>query len=443
MDAGPRSPDPTVDGGSAQKLRVCFVALHALPAIDPTLNRPVGGTETRAWTFARGLATAGLCDVSLIVRADKPRRTFHKEEVRIVPRADRLYSLYESVGRCVERSPSFPGLRLRRWEWPLLWKLPALAACRLWERGSRSEWRADPFYTRHPADLFCTFGVQANSARVIASAHASGRKAVLMIGSDGDLDERYRPGSDYVSSYGDIAEVCYQILQQADAIVAQTPAQQRILKERFGRECTVIPNPIDLAAWDARRMAPLPKEITGDLVRYVLWVGRAESLHKRPQMLVELARLCPEVDFLMILNPRDRQVEQHVRETCPSNVRIISQVPFDLMPAVFERAAVFVSTSALEGFPNVFLQAAASETPIATLEVGREFIEAADCGQCAEGDLARLAKFVKAIWSAPENAAPAGITGRAYVAAHHDLMAASEALLRVLSSTLSTPGEKA
>ncbi|MBX3436103.1 MAG: glycosyltransferase family 4 protein, partial [Planctomycetaceae bacterium] len=400
-------------------------------AIDPSCGRPVGGTETRAWTFARGLAETEGCDVSIVVRSEKTRPSFRQEGVEVIPRRDRLYSLYESVGRCIERSPRFPGVRLRRWEWPLLWRVPMLAACRLWEPPRRDNWRPDAFYQQLPADVYCTFGVQANSARVIASAHAAGRPAILMIGSDGDLDERYRPGSNYISQYGDVATVCYQILQQADAIVAQTTQQQQWIADRFGRDSTVIRNPMDLATWDHGRTQPVPDEIIGGLERYALWVGRAESLHKRPELLLQVASLCPAVRFLMILNPRDRWVEQFVRDQCPPNVRIVPFVPFDLMPAVFERATVFISTSALEGFPNVFLQAAASRVPIASLEVGGDFITAAECGFFACGDLRQLARYVQSEWDRGAGQERTSEAGRAYVAAEHGLEAQSGRLLEL------------
>src|SRR5690606_10689364 len=77
------TPGVMVDGQSPR--RVCMVALHALPAIDPSVARPVGGTETRAWTFARGLAQRECCDVSFVVRADRPREPFQQESVTIVP----------------------------------------------------------------------------------------------------------------------------------------------------------------------------------------------------------------------------------------------------------------------------------------------------------------------------------------------------------------------
>jgi glycosyltransferase involved in cell wall biosynthesis len=413
-----------------------MVALHALPAIDPTVAGPVGGTETRAWTFARGRARRDGCDVSFVVRADRQRPPFQQDGVTVIARRDRLYGLYEAVGKCVEKSARFPGVRLRKWEWPLLWQLPALAACRAFEGKRRDVWRRDAFYTGQPADLFVTFGVQANSARVIASAHAVSRPAVLMIGSDGDLDARYQPGSTYVSPYGDVAGVCYEILQRADAVVVQTHQQQQILRDRFRRESTVIANPIDLVRWDAQRNLALPPDVTCGFDRYALWVGRAESVHKRPELLLEVARLCPQVPFVMILNPRDRAVEQRVVRGRPDNVQVVSHVPVDQMPAVFAKAAVFVSTSALEGFPNVFLQAAASGVPIASLEVGEDFITAARCGICAHGELSRLAEYVNAAWADPR--AETAQRAREYVAAHHGLQSQAARLESVLRDVLAT-----
>lgn len=426
----------TASIATTHRLRVCIVALHALPAIDPGLNRPVGGTETRAWTFARGLVQTGQCDVSFFVRADRPRRGFLAAGVSVVPRVDRLYGLYESVGRCVERSPDFPKVRLRNWEWPLLWRVPLLAACRMVGAGTGSPWTPERCFMNHEADIFCTFGVQANSARVIASAQATGRPAVLMIGSDGDLDARYQAGSDYVSPYGDVAGVCHQILHRADEIVVQTPEQQRLLADRFGRTGPIIANPIDLAEWDRGRNAPVPEEITGGLNRYALWIGRAESLHKRPETLLEIARLCPAVDFLMIMNPRDRTVEKRVYDLRPPNVRIVPQVPFDLIPAVFNRSAVFVSTSALEGFPNVFLQAAASGVPIASLHVGDRFLQAAGCGECSQGDVPRLAAYIRSLWDRSPDLDHSATDARAYVAAEHGLSVQSVRLLEVLKSVV-------
>jgi len=216
--------------------------------------------------------------------------------------------------------------------------------------------------------------------------------------------------------------------------VAQTPAQAAMLQQRFGRSATVIRNPVDVAEWDARRTPPASLEETAGLERYVLWVGRAESVHKRPQVYLDVARRCPEISFLMIMNPRDPHLEAKIRRETPPNVRILSTVPFARMPAVFARAAAFVSTSSLEGFPNVFLQAALSRVPIASLEVGTEFLEHIGSGSFAQGDMDRLCDELRRYWNYGEE--PVRLeAAREIVTREHGLTETTAALADVLRST--------
>src|SRR5690606_29952645 len=107
------------------------------------------------------------------------------------------------------------------------------------------------------------------------------------------------------SVYRDRAEVCHWTLMQADRVLCQTDNQRAMLHERFHRDGTVIHNPIDLDDWDQRFERTPDETETAGLSRYALWVGRADAEHKRPQVLLELARRCPEVSFLAIMNPRD------------------------------------------------------------------------------------------------------------------------------------------
>jgi glycosyltransferase involved in cell wall biosynthesis len=256
---------------------------------------------------------------------------------------------------------------------------------------------------------------------------------VLVLGSDGDLDERYTRDSQFISPYGDPGHVCWRILQDVDAIVAQTTAQRDMLRQRFGRSATVIANPVDVAEWDARRQPPAGLEETAGLDRYVLWVGRAESVHKRPQVCLEVARRCPEISFLMVMNPRDPHVEATVRRDAPPNVRILSAVPFARMSAVFARAAAFISTSSLEGFPNVFLQAALSRVPIASLEVGEAFLQHIGSGHFAHGDLDDLCRAIRGFWNTSPDDSVLD-TARATVTREHGLAETSAALLHVLTA---------
>jgi glycosyltransferase involved in cell wall biosynthesis len=104
------------------------------------------------------------------------------------------------------------------------------------------------------------------------------------------------------------------------------------------------------------------------------------------------------------------------------------------MPAVFARAAVFVSTSSLEGFPNVFLQASASGVPFASLEVGGEFLAEAGAGFHAAGKLRQLAEYIGTVWNDPQSASHSRLA-REYIEQHHSLDAQSTRLLEVLEET--------
>lgn len=393
--SNPRIPDPWVP-----PLRTCLVALHAYPVVESNLARGIGGIETRAWMFARGLVRHAGADVQFVVRHSAPPRREHVDGVRIVTLIDRLYDMRAAVGMCISRRSGFPWLTLHRWRPALLWQFPVIAAERML-RGGGDPWRPDPRLTAIDTDVFCTFGVQSHSATVIASARAAGKPSVLILGSDGDLDPNYGPQSTFISPYGDRGDVCWRILQEADAIIAQTPEQQTMLRERFGRESTIIANPIDADEWDSGLTTPPHPADTAGLSRYALWIGRADAVHKRPQLCIELARLCPEIPFLLIMNPRDPRLDAELRRAAPPNVRFVTSVPFTRMPGVFSRAGVLVNTSLLEGFPNTFLQAALSRVPIASLQVGRTFLEYLHCGRYANGDLDRLAADVQELWQSP------------------------------------------
>ena len=97
------------------RLRVCLVALNGWPAIDPQAAGPIGGIETRAWMFARGLAARDDMDVSFVVRHHRAPRLAVAEGVKLIPLIDRLYRWRESVRMCVGKRATFPWLTLHRW----------------------------------------------------------------------------------------------------------------------------------------------------------------------------------------------------------------------------------------------------------------------------------------------------------------------------------------
>ncbi|WP_437227847.1 glycosyltransferase family 4 protein [Planctomicrobium sp. SH661] len=417
-------------------LRVCVVALNAYPVIDPRIPGPIGGIETRSWMLAQGLANVPGIEVSFVVRHAQPLLQPVYQGIPIHLLRDRLYAKRESLALRLQRRAGFPWISLRAPRWSDATDLPIIALERIC-KGRRNPLAPSRFFEQLPADIFLTFGVQGNSAAVIASAHSTGRKAVLSLASDGDLDPRLLSQDDFVGASGDPAAICRWIITHSDEILCQTPRQVEILKS-FQRAGGLLLNPFDVSRWDADALQLISEKYTGGLKRYVLWIGRADPVYKQPLKFVELAQACPEVDFLMILNPRDDEVEREVRSTAPSNVRVVERVPYGDMAGVLQRAAVLVNTSSQEGFPNTFLQAAASGVPIASLNVEPDFLNTARAGFCAEGDLSALAEYVQECWTGNPGSFDAN-SARDFVVTQHSLEHVSHRLAEVLQTVAEKP----
>lgn len=419
-------------------LKICIVALNAYPAIDPTIPGGIGGIETRSWMFARGLAARDDCEVTFVVRHTGALKQAVYDGVQMKLLYDPLYAARESLALRLTRKSTFPYVGLKQPRLSDALTLPLIALQKAVFR------KPDPclpsrFYQEIEADLFLTFGVQSNSATVIASAHASKRPAALFLGSDGDLDERYLREENFVSTYHDSAQACRWAIANADQILCQTVSQQQKL-QAFGRTAFLIQNPFDLDEWDSLLKTDSELPLLKKVQRFALWVGRAENVHKRPVDLLALARLCPEIPFVMILNKRDDSVEAETKRDAPGNVHIIEKVPFQQMPALMKKAAVLVNTSSLEGFPNTYLQAAATGTPVASLNVEQEFLERSKAGACAGGDLDRLAQLVRQYRENPRPAEEIQ-AARAYVESHHSLKEQARQLATVLRQLVCNHGE--
>jgi glycosyltransferase involved in cell wall biosynthesis len=199
----------------------------------------------------------------------------------------------------------------------------------------------------------------------------------------------------------------------------QTEQQARLLAERFGRQGTVIENPFDVEWWAQRLAEPPPATLPAP--GFVLWVGRADRFHKRPQLALEIAEACPHLRFVLIVEPRNPAVERALEERVPPNVELRARKAFAQMPHYFRNAMLFLSTGSVEheGFPNVLLQAAASELPIVALEVGAEFLTQAGCGLCAMGNLEQAVAAIDALAGDAARRRDYGAKGRQYVLEHH------------------------
>lgn len=145
----------------------------------------------------------------------------------------------------------------------------------------------------------------------------------------------------------------------ADAVIVQTNEQNALLRRYIGRSGFVVPN---LCPWQDTGPHGGPGE-------YALWIGSIQP-KKRPHMLLDVAEHLPEVHFVMAGGevPAYSALYNSVKTRAEraENVDFLGFVHYGQTKQLFQHAAVLLSTSNAEeeGFPNVFLQAWGTGTPV-------------------------------------------------------------------------------
>jgi glycosyltransferase involved in cell wall biosynthesis len=246
-------------------------------------------------------------------------------------------------------------------------------------------------------------------------ARRLGLKFIYRMSCDADIDGRLvgaAPSKDYFSA-----------LRDADGIIAQSEYQQQRLADELGVASTVVPSIVEIP--DVRA------EGRGS---YALWVGRAAPI-KRPWIMIETARLLPDIDFVMVM-PKEADIfwMSVMQEAARvRNLLIVPGAPYFEMGEYYRDAALLVGTSAVEGFPNVFLQAAAYGKPIVSLDndpAGMLGVHGA--GHCVQGDIERLRQTIVELMGDSTERARLGLKARDYVSVTHSPQAVTPLLVEFL-----------
>lgn len=354
--------------------RVAFVTPGVLPMLRQREGTVYGGSELRAWRFARGLADLGF-EVSILASDNEavPREVLGPVSIVTPPKASAWLS----------------GLR------------------RMFVNSNAAQsapWRAAR------ADVYVAFGVAEYNAALAEWCVEAGRPLILFAGSDADFSSDYRPGNEARNLWGSRCDRCFDAIAKATSIVAQTETQRRLLKERFGRDAKVISNPISIEP-AADGCSPR---------RYVLWIGKA-VLNKRPDLALVIARECPGVAFRMIANKVDASSYQQLLDEAPENLSIVESVRPSELRGEFANAIALLCTSDVEGFPNTFLDAGSFGVPVLSLGVDPDGVLAREGGGVVtNGDLAALIKAVEQYANDAPMAKAAGERLRSHVRERHE-----------------------
>jgi len=187
-----------------------------------------------------------------------------------------------------------------------------------------------------------------------------GKRSIFAGASDRD----FMPGKEQIRLARD--RWLYQHgLRSVDRIVVQNPHQLQSCRAHYGREPLLIPS-----------CYVLPEQAKPGAGDRILWCATVHR-QKQPDLFLELARRLPHRRFVMVGGPSGDDANnafyERVRAEAQSlpNVEFQGFLPLAQVEPWFDRAHVFLNTSAYEGMPNTFMQAWSRGIPtVASVDVG-------------------------------------------------------------------------
>lgn len=282
-----------------------------------------------------------------------------------------------------------------------------------WHRFFRAE-RPDWWFWQCASHLF-GFGV--------ALAHHNGVKVVFGAGLDRDVRvrealyprQRWWP----VYAWG---------LWRAERIVLQHGGQLADLRYSWQPKGHVVPN-----------IAPAAAQVRphGERSPYVAWVAALRRV-KRPDLLIEIARLLPHVRFIVCGGPSVYMTPAGYSEGMIETFRTIPNIDYrgqvspDEAVSITTAAALLLSTSDEEGFPQTFLEAWAHGTPVVSLSIDPDRVIARRGLGAVSADVRVAAKDIDRLVSAVDVREDMSRRAREYVSGAHSPAAASSAFERAL-----------
>jgi len=214
-----------------------------------------------------------------------------------------------------------------------------------------SLWRA---LSRARPDVVYQRGAGAETGQVALWCRRHRRPFIFAAASNSDCD----PTLPYLPRRRE--RVLYRYgLYRADRVVAQTRDQIEAFERGFGIRAVLIRS----CGQDPGTPSPRDPVVAGR--PSALWVGRF-SYEKRPEVMLAVARRCPEIYFDVVgaanaLQAADDSIARQASRL--PNVTLHGRVPHGKMAEFYARSSVLLLTSAWEGYPNTFLEAWARGVP--------------------------------------------------------------------------------
>jgi glycosyltransferase involved in cell wall biosynthesis len=225
-------------------------------------------------------------------------------------------------------------------------------------------------------------------------------------------------------------------LSRTDRIFVQHSGQLANLRRRWQCKAYVLPKVCFLPGVMGDEVVVKPH---ADREKYVAWVATLRQ-HKRPDVLVEIARRVPTIRFVVCGGPTTFMTTPSYREgvlqalRATPNIEYLGNVAPERAQEVIADAALLLSTSDSEGFPNTFVQAWSSGTPVVSLKIDPDgVIERLGLGAIS-GDVDRATKNITALMESTDQRDEIAQRARKFAIENYNASAVVQLFERALSS---------
>jgi glycosyltransferase involved in cell wall biosynthesis len=207
-----------------------------------------------------------------------------------------------------------------------------------------------------------------------------------------------------------LAKLLYKIgLKLVSGIFAQTIHQKEGFKSLTKVKAYHLPS----------IYSDLPLDDDKDPVKnpFILWVG-SNSSRKRPHIFRDIAIQHPHLLFVMIYSQGDGTggIDE---KSGPSNLTYIPSCPRNKIGKYYYKSLFLVSTSMLEGFPNIFLESWYFKRPVLSLDIDPDGIITRHQTGIVVYRLESLHQKVTLLANNEKLRNRLGINGKAYIESNH------------------------
>ncbi|MCX6343541.1 MAG: glycosyltransferase [Armatimonadetes bacterium] len=165
-----------------------------------------------------------------------------------------------------------------------------------------------------------------------------------------------------------------RLAKRSECIVCNSKGGQDFWKEHYpNKSCDLIPNGLQLANIDAASMASDDEyDISADK-KLIVYAGRLEPVKKLNYLLDACKKVFEQTDSIAIFcgegSSRPELERQILGLGISPKVRLTGYLPTSKVWGLMKRADVFAFISALEGMPNVVMEAMACGAPLVVSDI--------------------------------------------------------------------------